>query len=183
MKIAIPATCFALLFSATSLQAQDAKPEDVQVQETVQASSPEPEVQAPEQPPVSRELPASTQVQITSDSEISSKAIEVGNKFNFTVVNDVVEGGAVAIPRGSKVEATVTWKTGKAVGGKSGKFELNFDKINVRGVDYPMRGTHRQEGKGNTVAAVFATWLVSGRSAVMLPGQMVTAFTDRPIPY
>jgi hypothetical protein len=42
---------------------------------------------------------------------------------------------------------------------------------------------HRQEGKGNTVAAVLATWIVSGRSAVMLPGQLVNAFTAEPISY
>lgn len=133
--------------------------------------------------PTSRALPASTMVQIASDTEISSKKIEVGQKFPFFVTADVVENGVTVIPRGAKVESTVTFKTGKAVGGKSGKFELSFDKINVGGKDYAMRGTHRQEGKGNTVAAVFATWLVSGRSAVMLPGQTVQAFTNEAIPY
>ena len=113
----------------------------------------------------------------------SSDLVEVGDKFNFSVVNDVLENGMVAIPRGSKVEGTITWKTGKAVGGKSGKFEVTFNKINVRDTDYAMRGVHRQEGKGNTVAAVFATWLVSGRSAVMQPGQFVNAFTVDSIPY
>lgn len=138
---------------------------------------------APASEPSVRMLPASTQVSISCDNEISSKKIEVGDKFQFTVVNDVVEGGTVAIPRGSKVQATVTFKTGKAVGGKSGKFELSFDTINVRGADYKVRGTHRQEGKGNTVAAVFATWIISGRSAVMLPGQTVTIYTDQQLPY
>jgi hypothetical protein len=87
------------------------------------------------------------------------------------------------IPRGSPVTAAVTFKTGKAVGGKSGKFEVTFERVNVRGKDYAMRGVHRQEGKGNTVAAVFATWRVSGRSAVMQLGQFVNAFTAEAIPY
>lgn len=130
-----------------------------------------------------RYLPESTMVAVTPDNEISSKKVEVGQKVSFSIVNDVVENGLVAIPRGSKVEGTVTWKTGKAVGGKSGKFEVSFDRVNVSGQSYGMRGTHRQEGKGNTVAAVFATWLVSGRSAVMLPGQIVNAFTAERIPY
>ncbi|WP_340265406.1 hypothetical protein [Sphingobium mellinum] len=134
-------------------------------------------------PPVVRTLPASTLVSITPDAEISSKKVEVGEKVSFSVVNDVLDGGAVAIPRGSKVNGTITWKTGKAVGGKSGKFEVNFDSVTVGGRSYAMRGTHRQEGKGNTVAAVFATWLVSGRSAVMIPGQFVNAFTAEPITY
>lgn len=133
--------------------------------------------------PAARALPPSTLVSITPDSEISSKKVEVGQKFSFSVVNDIMDNGFVAIPRGSKVQASVTWKTGKAVGGKSGKFEVTFDKVNVRGKDYAMRGVHRQEGKGNTVAAVFATWLVSGRSAVMQPGQFVNAFTAEAIPY
>ncbi|WP_374595195.1 hypothetical protein [Sphingosinicella sp.] len=187
MKIVIATVSAALCFAAAPLHAQEVAPaETAAPAEPAAASAPAAEAAVPEpvaETPVARALPASTQVSITSDGEITSKKVEVGDKFQFTVVNDVQEAGEVAIPRGSKVEATVTWKTGKAVGGKSGKFELSFDKINVRGADYKMRGTHRQEGKGNTVAAVFATWLVSGRSAVMLPGQMVTVFTDQPIPY
>lgn len=133
--------------------------------------------------PVAHVLPESTMVQIANDAEITSKKVEVGNRFNFTVVNDVVENGVVAIPRGSKVEGVVTYKTGKAIGGKSGKFELNFDKIVLRGGSFAMRGTHRQEGKGNTAAALLGSILVSGRSAVMVPGQIVTAYTAQPIPY
>jgi len=181
MKIVTATVSATLCFAAAPLHAQEAAPPETAAPAAPAAEAPVPVAAA--EAPVARVLPASTQVSITSDSEITSKKVEVGDKFTFTVVNDVEEAGAVAIPRGAKVEATVTWKTGKAVGGKSGKFELSFDKINVRGVDYKMRGTHRQEGKGNTVAAVFATWLVSGRSAVMLPGQMVTVFTDQPIPY
>ena len=133
--------------------------------------------------PVQRALPASTLISVTPVEEITSKKVEMGQKVAFTVVNDVLDAGVVVIPRGALVEATISWKTGKAVGGKSGKFEVNFDKVTVRGADYRLRGTHRQEGKGNTVAAVFATWLVSGRSAVMLPGQFVNAFTAEPIGY
>lgn len=133
--------------------------------------------------PVVRALPPSTLLSVTPDAEISSKHIEVGQKVSFSVVNDITDNGVVVIPRGSRVEAAVTFKTGKAVGGKSGKFEVTFQRVNVRGKEYAMRGVHRQEGKGNTVAAVFATWLVSGRSAVMQPGQFVNAFTAEAIPY
>lgn len=133
--------------------------------------------------PVERLLPASTQLQLASDTEISSKKVEVGDKFTFSVITDISENGIVAIPRGSKVEGEITWKTGKAVGGKSGKFEVTFKSITVRDAKYTMTGMHRQEGKGNTVAAVFATWLVSGRSAVITAGQNVTALTAEPIPY
>ena len=130
-----------------------------------------------------RALPASTLISVTPNAEITSKRVQVGQKVGFTVVDDVMDGGAVVIPRGSQVAASVTWKTGKAVGGRSGKFEVTFDKVTIAGRDYSLSGVHRQEGKGNTVAAIFATWLVSGRSAVMLPGQIVNAFTAEAIAY
>jgi len=132
---------------------------------------------------VAAALPASTLVSVTPESEISSKRVEIGQKVSFSVVNDVLEAGKVAIPRGSHVTGTISFKTGKAIGGKSGKFEVTFNTINVRGKDYAMRGTHRQEGKGNTVAAVFGSMLVSGRSAVMQPGDFANAFTAEAIPY
>ncbi|WP_179042139.1 hypothetical protein [Sphingobium lactosutens] len=128
-------------------------------------------------------LPASTLITVTPNEEITSKKIEVGTQVAFSVVNDIVEDGIVAIPRGSQVAGTITWKTGKAIGGKSGKFEVKFDSVNVRGRAYALRGVHRQEGKGNTAAALLGSILVSGRSAQMLPGQMANAFTAEPIPF
>jgi hypothetical protein len=138
---------------------------------------------APASAPAARALPASTLLSVTPDAEITSRMVEVGQKVGFSVVNDVLDNGTVVIPRGAKVQGVISWKTGKAIGGKSGKFEVTFEKVTVAGRDYALRGMHRQEGKGNTVAAVLATWIVSGRSAVMLPGQLVNAFTAEPIGY
>ena len=166
------AASLGMLFTAMPIAAQDA----------ATPATPAPIAVAPAPAPA-RSLPASTMISIASDTEISSKKIEVGQKFPFFVTADIVENGIVAIPRGTRVESTVTYKTGKAVGGKSGKFELSFDKLSLSGKQYALRGTHRQEGKGNTVAAVFASLIISGRSAVMLPGQTVTAFTNEAIPY
>lgn len=132
---------------------------------------------------IQRTLPGSTLITVTPNAEINSKKLEVGDKVSFSTVNDVVENGSVAIPRGSQVAGTITWKTGKAIGGKSGKFEVNFDTVTVRGRAYALRGVHRQEGKGNTAAALLGSIFVSGRSAQMLPGQMANAFTVEPIPY
>ena len=134
-------------------------------------------------PVISRALPAATLLTVAPLEEISSKRIKEGQKVHFVTVGDVVDNGFVVIPRGSAVEGTISWKTGRAVGGKSGKFDVTFDTVSVRGQSYRLRGSHRQEGKGNTVAAVFASLVVSGRSAVMLPGQQVNAFTAEQIPY
>ncbi len=132
---------------------------------------------------VVRAMSANTLLTVTPIEEISSKRIDVGSKAPFTTIGDVSEQGVVVIPRGSLVSGEITFKTGKAIGGKSGKFELAFKSVQVRGVDYTLTGVHRQEGKGNTVAAVFGSLLVSGRSAVMQPGQEARAFTSTTIPY
>lgn len=128
-------------------------------------------------------MPASTSMMVTPQTEISSKHVEVGNKFTFSTIGDVREGDQVVIPRGSPVTGTVTWKTGRAIGGKSGKFEVTFNTVNVGGRDYALRGMHRQEGRGNTVGALLGSIWISGKSAVMLPGQEVSIFTAEAIPY
>jgi hypothetical protein len=125
--------------------------------------------------PAARFLPAGTQVSLASIQELSSKHIKEGERYQFTVVTDVTESGVVVIPRGSIATGVVTMQTGRAIGGKSGKFDITFEKVEANGVTFPLMGVHRQEGKGNTVGALLGSILISGRSAVMLPGQIVTA--------
>ena len=55
----------------------------------------------------------------------------------------------------------INWKTGKAIGGKSGKFEITFEQLTVNGHVIPLSGVHRQEGKGNTVGALFGSIWIS----------------------
>lgn len=128
-------------------------------------------------------LPASTLLTVAALNDISSKTTNIGDALPFTVVGDVVENGAVAIPRGTPVKAVMVWKTRRGIGGKSGKFEIEFKSISLQGRDYALRGKYRQEGKGNTVGALLGSILISGHSALMVNGQTVNAFTAEPIPY
>jgi hypothetical protein len=130
-----------------------------------------------------RMVPASTMLTITPVNEITSKRIAEGDKFQFILLNDVVENGVVAIQRGTNVQGVISYKTGRAIGGKSGKFEVTFDQITVNGKSYKLTGMHRQEGRGNSVGALLGSMFVTGRSAVMIPGQTATAMTAEPIPY
>ena len=122
-----------------------------------------------------RMLPAGTVVNLTTMQEISSKHVNLGDKFQFQVVSDVVESGVVVIPRGSIATGVITMKTGRAIGGKSGKFDITFDSLSANGRTFPLMGIHRQEGRGNTVGALLGSIWISGKSAVMVPGQMVSA--------
>ncbi|WP_133243855.1 hypothetical protein [Sphingomonas pokkalii] len=148
---------------------------------SVSASAQDAAAVAPAQ--ASRTMPANTLLVVTPAEEISSKKIDVGSKVKFVTIGDITEQGAVVIPRGSMVSGDITFKTGKAIGGKSGKFEVAFRTVQVRGTEYALTGVHRQEGKGNTAAALLGSILVSGRSAVMKPGDEGRAFTAAPIPY
>ena len=122
-------------------------------------------------------FPRSDEVEfsLAAINELSSKHIKLGEHYQFTVVSDVVDNGVVVIPRGAVADGEVTMKTGRAIGGKSGKFDITFRKVDANGSSFPLMGTHHQEGKGNTVGALLGSIWISGTSAVMLPGQVVTA--------
>lgn len=81
------------------------------------------------------------------------------------------------------MQATVTWRTGKGIVGKSAKFELSFDWVRVGSNNWRLRGQHRQEGKGNTAGALLGSAIITGKSATMTPGQVVNVFTAEAIPF
>ena len=126
-------------------------------------------------------LPADTTISVAPVNDITSKKMKEGDEASFQVVNDVLQNGVVVIPRGAAVKGKITWRTGKGIGGKSAKFEVTFVSVTVGGKDWALKGKHRQEGKGNTVAALLGSMLISGHSAVMLQGQAAPALTAEPI--
>lgn len=126
-------------------------------------------------------IPADTIVVVTPIEEITSKKMKEGTTRNFRVAEAVSEDGVTVIPLNSPVIGTVSWRTGKGIFGKSAKFEITFDKVTVNGTEYSLRGKHRQEGRGNTAAALLVSGIITGRSAVMVPGQLVTAFVEKDI--
>lgn len=128
-------------------------------------------------------LPENTLVLVTPAQEITSKKMKEGTQQRFLVVEDVVYSGKIVIPRGSEVLSTVIWRTGKGIVGKSAKFELRFDTVRVGTTSWRVRGQHRQEGKGNTAGALLGSAIITGKSAVMVPGQIVNIFTAEPIPF
>jgi len=53
--------------------------------------------------------------------------------------------------------------------------------VRVNGRDYALRGMHRQEGRGNTAGALLGAAIITGKSATMIPGQLVNVFTSETI--
>jgi hypothetical protein len=131
--------------------------------------------------PTTAVLPADTIIQVTPVEEITSIKMKEGDSYMLQVATDVAQNGVVVIPRGAPVKGTITWRTGKGIGGKSAKFEISFNTVTVHGKPYALKGKHRQEGRGNTVGALLGSIIITGRSAVMTSGQTVSAFTAEPI--
>lgn len=136
-------------------------------------------------------LPSYTEVVLTPDVEASSKQLREGDVVPMHSVFDVMHKGAVVIPKGTPAKGTVTWRTGKGAFGKSAKMEITFNELTMAsGQKIALSGKHRQEGEGNTGAAVGAAVavgvfgaFVTGRSAIIPVGQQLIARTADALPY
>ncbi|MDQ0249218.1 hypothetical protein J2W22_001265 [Sphingomonas kyeonggiensis] len=108
--------------------------------------------------------------------------------FDLTVSHDVMLSGFVVIPKGTLARGEVTWRTGRAVFGKSGKMDIELRFIDLNGRRIPLTGKYRQEGEGNTLAAVGAIVLtapllvVTGKSARIPAGREFKAHTAEALP-
>lgn len=119
-------------------------------------------------------IPSGTKIIVSNNSSVTTKsgAIDKGDRFFLTTVYDVLVDGLVAIPAGSAVTAEVTWKTGKGVFGKSGKFDFEMRHVDVGGQLIPLIGKFRQEGDGNTAATAGAVLLTA--TTAFIGGLFVT---------
>lgn len=143
------------------------------------------------QPTASLVLPANTQVQVQMNQELTTRGRtwSEGDSFDMTVIEDVMTGGYVVIPRGSRATGHISWLTDKGMFGKSGKMEIELDHVHVGERRIPINGSFRQEGEGNTVATVagvlaagpFAA-VVTGRSGTIPEGRELTAYTEADLP-
>jgi hypothetical protein len=130
-------------------------------------------------------LPANTEVILRLTDELTSKgnANKAGQVFRLVVAYDVKVQGRTVIPSGTMATGEVTKRTGKGVFGKSGKLEVEMRNIDLNGQRIPVVGNYKQEGEGNTLAAVGAVFVaagllfVTGKSAVIPRGREFTAYT------
>ncbi len=173
-SIAMASTAFAQ-DQATVEAAEDAAP--VVAPATAAPPMPAPEAQVAK----TISLPKDTLIRVSPISEVTSKRMKEGQTREFRVAEEVRRDGVTVVPINAPVVATVTWRTGKGIFGKSAKFEITFTSVEIDGKKYALTGSHRQEGRGNTAAALLVSGIITGRSAVMLPDQVVNARTAEAI--
>ncbi len=83
-------------------------------------------------------VPAGSVLQVRINRGLDSQHIKPGTSFDGTVMNDVVAGGAVAIPRGAAVQGVVvdSKKTGALKG--EGELSLQLNSVTMGGMVYPL---------------------------------------------
>jgi hypothetical protein len=83
-------------------------------------------------------VPPGAVLQVRINRGIDSQHIKPGTPFDGTVMNDVVAGGAVAIPRGAAVQGMVVdaKKTGALKG--EGELSLQINSVTQGGMVYPL---------------------------------------------
>ena len=196
MKLRVAAFAGAFVVLATTAQAQEGTAPATTTEITVAETAAAPEATVAAAPAVaaiapSLMLPSYTEVILTPDSEASSKKLREGHSVPMHTVFDVMHNGVVVIPKGTPAVGTVTWRTGKGAFGKSAKMEITFNDLTMaNGQKVKLSGTHRQEGQGNTGAAVGAAVavgvfgaFVTGKSAIIPVGQHLTARTTDGLTY
>ena len=100
---------------------------------------------------------AGTAINVRLGSALGSKLSQAGQTFSGSIAQDVLAGGAVAIPRGATVSGTVTdaKPLGKFAGGAV--LQVRLDSINLSGSDVPVQTalrTFSQKGKGKRTAVL-----------------------------
>jgi hypothetical protein len=135
-------------------------------------------------------LNSGTPITLAVSEEVNSSTHDAGDIFKLTVLNDVMVGQKVVIPKGTPATGEITWRTGKGAFGKSGKLEFSLRSINLNGNLIPITGDFRQEGEGNTVATgvgviaigVFAGF-ITGKKARLPVGRELMAQLPQAIPF
>jgi hypothetical protein len=100
-------------------------------------------------------VPIGTNLRVRINQGMNSKTTTVGTTFDGVVLNDVVAGGAIAIPRGASIQGTVVavHNAGELKG--KGELKLQLNSVSLGGRVYPIATDfwwHQGADKtGNTV--------------------------------
>jgi BON domain len=83
-------------------------------------------------------VPAGTQMTVTVDQKLSSKATPAGQAFMATVAQPVTVDGRTAIPKGSSVSGKVLRAKEKGKIKGEGELAITLTSVTVRGRNYPL---------------------------------------------
>ena len=97
-----------------------------------------PPAQAYEAPKGPVTVPEGTLLQVRTSESLNSKRAKDGEPVQFTVIRDVVFGGALAIPRGATVHGVITESKKAGELGGSAELALRLTSLDLGGQSYPL---------------------------------------------
>jgi hypothetical protein len=96
-------------------------------------------------------IPQGTLIQVRTNEPVNSKRAQPGEPIQFTVIQDVTLGGALAIPRGATVHGVITDVKRSEKGSLTGSNELALEltSLDLMGQNYPLQSDlFRVKGPG-----------------------------------
>lgn len=129
-------------------------------------------------------LPAGTPLRLVTGSSVSSKTAQVGDNLTLLLDEDVKYGDSVVIPKGSRVNATVTAVDRAGHAGEPGDVSFEVHALAAQGIKIPLLGGETLEGQAKIKPAMGlalvpfvgpAALLVRGDEAEIKPGMTLTA--------
>lgn len=89
-------------------------------------------------------IPVGQEIDVRLQTALSSETATVEQRFEATTVVDLMQDGRVLVPAGSTVQGVVSGVKRPGRVDREGSLTLSFDRINVRGRQYPIRGMATQ---------------------------------------
>ncbi len=129
-------------------------------------------------------LHAGTRLHLATNSTANSKTAQVGDNLGLVLDQDVRIGDAIVVPKGTRVDATITQADHSGHMGTPGDLAFEVHSLTVRGTEISLRGGETLEGENHygTPKALFlipvvgqASLLVHGEEAEIKPGMTFTA--------
>lgn len=160
--------------------------------ETVPAPSTEPSPQTPQTViNTVQMIPAGTPISLRMKDHLTTKGktLKVGHRFNLEVASPVILNGITVVPEGSPALGEVTDVRNKGMWGKSGKINARVLWVRANGRQIRLSGQLDDKGVTGTAGVVgavlvapIAGFFITGTSAEIPAGAILTAYLDEDLP-
>jgi hypothetical protein len=115
-------------------------------------------------------IPAGTEIDVRLQEELSSKTAQVEQRFEATAAADLYRGNEVLIPAGSVLRGVISSVDKATRTDRKGSLTVAFDRVTIRGRDYPMRGIVTQAIESEGIKGEVAKIGTAGAVGAILGG-------------
>jgi hypothetical protein len=115
-------------------------------------------------------IPAGQELDVRLQTRLSSESAQAEQRFEATTAADLTQNGQVLVPAGSIVRGVVSSVKPAGRVDRTGSLTLSFDRLTIRGRDYPIRGMATQVFESGGVREEAGTAGVGAGAGAVLGG-------------